>query len=338
MRALQYQSPGNICAVDLPAPVASDEVQLAPVYVGICGTDLSIAAGGFARVNPPVTLGHEFIARIVHLPAELSAGESSAASLRVGQLVFVNPLISCGSCDTCTSGLGHICEKLGLYGIDRDGGLAELVSVPASNLVALPDDADPLAFALTEPVSVAAHMIRRSGAKVSSNILIVGGGPIGILVAETLRAGGHAKVLVAEPNPQRQALISSLGFEVRGDVTVDNVSARYDVVFELTGIEAGFATAVAAARPGATVLLGGLPHHPIAFAAANAAMKELSILGSRVYQPEDIARAIELIGQGAIRAGRLVTSVVKFEDAISQGFEKLKNSRDEMKILIEVGA
>jgi (R,R)-butanediol dehydrogenase / meso-butanediol dehydrogenase / diacetyl reductase len=338
MRALQYQSPGDLRVVDLPAPSASQDAVLAPVYVGICGTDLSIAAGGFARVKPPVTLGHEFIARIVDLPAAASAGDTLASSLEVGQLVFVNPLISCGSCTTCTSGLEHICEKLGLYGIDRDGGLAEQVSIPVSNLVALPDDADPLAFALTEPVSVAAHMIRRSGAGASSNILIVGGGPIGILVAETLRAGGHAKVLVAEPNPQRQALISILGFEVRGDLSAENVDSGYDVVFELTGIEAGLEIAVAAARPGATVLLGGLPHHPVAFAAALAAMKELSIVGSRVYQPQDIQRAIELIGQGAIRASQLVTSVVKFEDAISQGFDKLKNSRDEMKILIEVGA
>jgi (R,R)-butanediol dehydrogenase/meso-butanediol dehydrogenase/diacetyl reductase len=333
MKAIRYLAPNQLALEQLaPLELGAGQIRVAPVFVGICGTDLSIAAGGMARVKPPVTLGHEMVARVL----ELAPGVSIDAEL--DELVFINPLISCHNCASCERGLTHVCERLGLYGIDADGGLAEELVVAADRVHRLPTGASAKAFALTEPVSVACHMIARAGASTEDSILIVGGGPIGILVAEVLRATGHSKILVAEPNPQRQALIAGLGFEVVGDLTAETVAASYDLAFELTGIAAGLAIAVAGLTPGGRLLLGGLPHHPVEFNAAQAAMKELTVIGSRVYREQDIARAIELIGQGAIRTDQLVTSVVKLDQAIGEGFEKLQHSRDEMKILIEIGS
>lgn len=327
MQALQYLGPNSLAVSELQDPIPrAGEALLEPVYVGICGTDLLIASGGLGRVNPPVVLGHEMVCRVV-VDEELPAGE----------LVFINPLISCAECSTCRSGNGHICERLGLYGIDEDGGLASQIAVKRSQIIRLPQGIDPLGAALIEPLSVAFHMFRMAGNQTppsNKHVLVIGAGPIGILVAMVARIKGHSGIVIVEPNPNRLDLASKLGFDARPR-TED--SSAFDLVFEATGVSPGLNLALQAARPKGTILLGGLAHGELPFTSATAVMKELSLVGSRVYQPEDISAAIAAIDSGQIDPSPLVSSVVPLADAIANGFERLRNSRDEMKVLIKVG-
>lgn len=328
MQALRFLGPNELSLDQVPAPrISSGLALLAPSYVGICGSDLLIASGGLARVKPGVTLGHEMVCRVIE-----------ATGHEAGELVFVDPLIPCGDCPTCLAGYEHVCENLGLYGIDRDGGLAEQLLVPEANLIPVAQSVDVQAAALIEPLSVAVHMVRRateSQEAESTDALVIGGGPIGLLVAIALRSLNSLSPTILELNPRRVELAKSLGFCVVTELAPN--PNQFDLVFEATGIAPATQLALQVAKPRATVLFGGLAHAPIELDTATIVMRELKILGSRVYERKDILTAVDLLSSGSIDPKPLISSVVSLARAIPDGFEKLKNSRDEMKILIEVG-
>lgn len=131
MRAVVYYGKENIQVKDWPAPEpAEGKVVVRVGYAGICGTDMAIYAGMHPRVTPPLVPGHEIFGRIEAL------GSNTDCSLHAGARVVIYPLISCGRCEACLKGDAHVCERLGLVGIDRDGGFAEFVKVEPHQLVA----------------------------------------------------------------------------------------------------------------------------------------------------------------------------------------------------------
>ncbi|MFI8595572.1 zinc-binding dehydrogenase [Microbacterium sp. NPDC078428] len=334
MRAIIYRGPGALEFGEREAPVARPgEVVVEVAYVGICGSDLLMWEGGFDRVRPPVTMGHEFSGRVVAI------GEG--VELPLGQRVAVMPLISCGRCAPCRAGRTHVCETLGLYGIDRDGGAAELVRVPAASVYAIPDSLGLREAALVEPTAVAHHMVRRAAIGAGSHVLVVGGGPIGALLALVGIAVEAASVRVSEPNPDRRSLLESLGISVIDPTgreiseLVSDIPDGPDVVVELTGLGIGLDTALRAAATGATVLLGGLAHAPLPVATSVAVFKELQLVGARVYEAEDFAQAVSLLAAGAVPGASLITRVVPLEDAVDNAYGRLRTSPTDMKILIE---
>ncbi|HEY0248145.1 MAG TPA: alcohol dehydrogenase catalytic domain-containing protein [Gryllotalpicola sp.] len=335
MRAIAYTGPSSLELVDVPEPApAPGHVIVEVAALGICGTDLLIWGGGMERVAPPVVLGHEFSGTVV------DAGD--AAGIEPGLRVAVEPLLNCGECAPCLRGDYNVCVRLGLIGIDVDGAAARCVEVPAHRLHPIPEGLSLRDAALAEPTAVALHMFGRSGAQPGDAVLIVGGGPIGALVAAVCRAKGVERVVVSEPNPSRRGLMSALGFETfdPSAAALDELVATtapadgFDVTFELTGIPVGLATAVDATRIQGTVLMGGLAHAPIPFTSARAVMKELTLLGARVYRSAEFDEAIALLAAGAVDAERFVTREVPLEEGITNAFEALRDSRDEMKILI----
>lgn len=329
MRALTYLGPNQLALRDTANPVpGSDETLLKPLFIGICGTDLLIASGGMARVQSGVILGHEMVCQVV-----------DSKKFEPGTRVFVNPLVSCGSCRTCESGKLHICERLGLYGIDQHGGLAERLVVRNQALIPLPSHLDAKTAALIEPLSVAIHMVRMATGdfdSIPAETLVIGGGPIGLLVALVLKSQAYPKVAIVEPNEQRRKLAEGLGLKTAAELP--NANNEFNLVFEATGVAPALDLAIRAAVPRGRILLGGLPHGPIVTNTSAVVMKELSVVGSRVYEPADIAMAIDLLARGDVNPAPLISSIVDLDNAISQGFEKLRNSRDEMKILIEIGS
>ena len=326
MRSICYSAPNVLEMLDIERPERSaGQVLLAPLFVGICGTDLLIASGGLARVQAGVVLGHEMVCSVIE-----------ADDLAVGEIVFVNPLISCGDCDTCNRGFTHVCEYLGLYGIDKNGALADELVVPRANVLPLPEGTDPRSAALIEPLSVAFHMYRRAAESNSgaARVLVIGGGPIGLLVAAVCRLKGHPEVVVVEPNESRRSIAERMGFSPLARI---DDKEQFSLVFEATGIAVGLEVAIASAAPRGTVLLGGLAHGPIPFDSAAAVLKELTLVGSRVYTSQDVEEAIFAVAKREVDLKPLVTSVVDLSEALSGALDKLRASKDEMKILIQVG-
>ncbi len=204
MNTARYIGNGALEVVDTEvARPAPGEVQLEVAYTGICGTDLHILHGAMdARVTMPAVLGHEMAGRV----ASIGDGVEGWA---VGDPATVMPLVSCGDCAACRSGASHICYRLVFLGIDAPGSMQSRWNVPADVLVRLPADLSLQTAALAEPTAVAVHDVRRSGLAPGERAVVVGAGPIGLLIANVARSAG-AEVVVFEPNELRRQVVDSL--------------------------------------------------------------------------------------------------------------------------------
>ena len=250
MRALRWDGPGEVHAVDVPPPEPGEGWALVDVaYTGLCGTDLHICSGHHPRAVPGLVLGHEMSGTLA----------ADAGDLARGTRVVVNPLLSCGHCATCLAGRPHTCANLRLLGIDAPGGAAEQVAVPEGSLVPLPADADLAAAAFAEPLAVAVRAVRRSRLALGEDAVVVGAGPVGLAVALCARQAGAGSVLVVETGPARREVAAGLGLEVT-DTAPDTADAGVPVVFDCASHPAVAARLGALAAPAGRVVLLSLIH------------------------------------------------------------------------------
>ncbi len=335
MRAGVYRGPDTVKVEDWPVPrLASGEVLVKVRYAGICGSDILIRCGKHPRVVPPRVLGHEIFGAVAETNAPGGAG------LTPGTRVAIYPLISCGQCAPCREGASHVCETLGLIGIDVDGGIAEYVKAQPDQLFAVPDAVSDEQAALVEPLSVAVHAVRTSGFRPGDTALVTGAGPIGNLIAQVLRASGARAIVVSEVKDFRRQLAECLGFRVANpvqqplrDVLQSAVGAPFvDRVFEATGGASAYRDAVQACRVRGEIILVGLPKTPPEVDVLNLVFKEIRTTGTRVYERRDYQVAIALLERGAVDVAPLITDQLPLEDA-ERGFQKMQEADTCLKIL-----
>ncbi|MCX2748743.1 alcohol dehydrogenase catalytic domain-containing protein [Arthrobacter sp. MI7-26] len=319
-----------------PAELRSGEVRVAVAYVGICGTDLHIFHGDMdSRVTKPATIGHEVSGTVV----ELGAGVEGWS---VGDAVTVMPLAWDGTCPACVAGNGHICQNLDFIGIDSPGALQQFWNVPAGTLVRLPSGISLRDAALVEPVAVAVHDVRRSGLGRGDKAVVIGAGPIGVLIATVASAFG-AEVVLAEIDPSRRAAAEEMGLATLDPSSVDQLAwvddwtggAGADVVFEVSGSAAAVLGATSLARVRGTLVVVAIHSQPRPVDLHRVFWRELTLLGARVYERRDFERAIELVADGTIPAQKLITGVVPLQE-VASAFHALEAGQA-MKLLVQVG-
>ncbi|MCI1017233.1 alcohol dehydrogenase catalytic domain-containing protein [Microbacterium sp. C5A9] len=338
MRAAQYTGNGSIETVETAeAAPGAGEVRIRVAYTGICGTDLHILHGNMDhRVTVPQSIGHE-------MSGTVDAVGDGVDGVTPGQAVTVMPLVWCGDCPACRAGNSHICQNLDFVGIETPGALQELWNVPASVVIPIPDGVSLAHAALVEPLAVAAHDVRRARLVAGETALVIGGGPIGQLIALVAARTG-ARVIVAEPNADRRALAAANGAHVvdpisenLGDIVQElTAGAGADVVFEVAGIPATALDATAHAKVRGRLVMVAIHPKPVLIDLQRVFWRELEILGARVYEREDFERAIDLIAAGEIPADTLITDIVPLEQTL-QAFESLGNAQA-MKVLVDVRA
>ena len=336
MLAAQYVAGTGIEVAEVePVPPGQDEVQVAVAYVGICGTDLHILAGHMDdRVADHGVIGHEMSGRVAATGAGVTGWKS-------GDPVTVMPLRWCGQCPTCRAGNAHICDRLDFVGIDSTGAMQQLWNVPQQLLVPLPRHLPLRDAALVEPVAVAHHDVVRASLASGEPVLVVGGGPIGILIAVVARARG-AKVLLAEPDPFRRSVAEELGHDVVDPGTADlptrlaawSGGAGAAVTFEVSGTQAGLDLAVSALGARGRLVAVGIHAEPRLVDMKRVFWKELQILGARVYERRDFTAAVDLLVQGVIPVDALVSRTDSLADAAS-AFESLAQGGRVMKVLVD---
>ena len=323
--------------VEAPAP-GPGQVSIRVAYCGICGTDMHVFHGNMdARVGFERILGHEMSGTV----ASVGQGVSDFAP---GQKVVVRPLDHCGDCPACKAGHEHVCHKLKFLGLDTNGAMQEIWTVPAHVLHKIPDDMRLDHAALIEPVAVAVHDVRMSELQQGEDVLVIGGGPIGILVAMVARDMG-GKVLISEVNETRLAIASKLGFDTINPAKedlVETVNSRTgskgaDVVFEVSGSQAGVDAMTETAATRGRIVMVAIHAQKPTVDMFKFFWRELKLIGVRVYVPADYDKGIEMIASGAIDADTIITDVAPISD-IQKAFEALDASPTALKSLIKVEA
>ncbi|WP_150954114.1 zinc-dependent alcohol dehydrogenase [Microbacterium testaceum] len=338
MRAAAYTGDGVVSVTDAtPTDPGPDDVVIDVAYVGVCGTDLHIIHGSMdGRVSRPLVFGHEMSGTIRALGADVTGWN-------VGDSVTVMPLDWDGTCPACRNGNQHICQNLDFIGIDSPGALQQTWTVPASTLVPLPASLSLRTAALIEPVAVAVHDVRRSELRAGDRAVIIGGGPIGVLIASVARQAG-AEIVVLELDPARRLMIEQLGFTTVDPSATDATAwveewtggAGADVVFEVSGAAAAVRSATTFARVRGTIVIVAIHPMPREIDLQRVFWRELRLLGARVYQRIDFERAIELLDSDAIDAEAVITSVYPLT-GVTDALAELQSGRA-LKVLIDVQA
>jgi (R,R)-butanediol dehydrogenase / meso-butanediol dehydrogenase / diacetyl reductase len=337
MKAANYYSKENIRIDDCP-PVApqAGQVRVKIAWCGICGSDLHAWHGKMDhRVKVPQPIGHECSGEI----AEIGAG---VTGLTVGQRVVVRPLDPCNACPACKAGHSHICQKLKFMGLDTPGAFQQSWTVPAHTIHKLPANVSLDAGALIEPLAVACHDVRLGEVKKGEYVVVIGGGPIGILISLVARHAG-ANVLLAEVNPARLKFAAELGFETADPNAVDVAShvekvtgtAGADVVFEVSGSQPGISLMTKLPRTRGRVVMVAIVSEPKNVDLFRVFWRELRIIGARVYEPQDFEKAISFAAADPASLAKLITSRRPLEE-LPAAMADLSRGTGDMKVLIQV--
>jgi len=304
-----------------PKPVLGPKDVLVQVKVcGVCGTDVHIYEGdpGAAAVTPPTILGHEFSGIV----AEVG---SAVTGCKVGDRVCVDPNCYCGTCEACRNGIAHYCSSMIGYGTTVNGGFAEYCAVDERQIYKLGDNTSFEQGAMTEPVACCLHGIDLCNIQPGHQVVVIGGGMIGLLMVQLAKMAGAAKVALLEPVAGKREMGLKLGADLAVDPINEDVEAVLkaagmtwiNTVIECVGRTSTIAQAIELAGPKAVVMMFGLtkPDETVAVKPFQVFQKEIELKASFI-NPYTQKRALDLIDSGRLD----VTSMV-YETC---GLEKLE--------------
>jgi L-gulonate 5-dehydrogenase len=276
MKALTWHGGPQLEYGDRPAPeVAGDAVALTVALAGVCGSDLHPYRGHHGPRTPPLVLGHEAIGTV--------AGED-------GRYV-VFPIVSCGACAACRRGEENLCATRGLIGLDRQGVFAETVVVSPAALTPVPAGVPDEVAVLTEPFACAASALRYAGATPGQRVLVLGGGPIGLLAVHACAVRG-IETIVVEPVASRRELAHDLG-AAQVAASVDDLGvSEVDIAIDAVGIEPTWAAAVACVRAGGSVTVIGLGQAEGMVTVGDLVRRGITMRGHYAYTRADFDAAL----------------------------------------------
>lgn len=332
MRQLVFHGPGKLSVEEAGArPLAAGEVRLAVHSVGVCGSDVHGYAGVNARRVPGMVMGHEAIGVVEELGPEVTGPA-------VGTAVTVNPLTACGACEQCRAGRENICPSRRIYGcvLDLPGAYADSFVVRAANVVPFAGPA-PLEWgALAEPFAVGAHAVALAGVSAGIDVLVVGGGPIGVGTALAARDAG-ARVTVSEPNAHRREVAARLGLATL-DPTADAPPRAYGVAFECVGHSATLAQALAAVPPRGRVIFVGLAEETIDLPTTPLMVGERVLAGSAAYTMDEFRATSDWIASGQVDLSPVIERRVDLDELPAVFARYAGGSLDALKTVLQPAA
>lgn len=336
-KAAIYRGDKTFTVEQKPAPApAAGEVQIDVAYCGICGTDLHIYLGHMdQRVGFERTIGHE-------MSGVIAAVGEGVEGLAVGQHIVVRPLDPGEENPASLAGYEHISHNLKFIGIDTEGAFQQKWNVPAHTIHVLPEDLDLSHAALIEPLAVAVHDVHRGKVVDGEDVLVIGGGPIGILVALVARnAGGN--VTISEINENRLAYAQQLGFDTLNPLKDDVAKIIHertgakgaDVVFEVSGSQPGVDLMTEAAATRGRIVMVAIHATKPQVDLFKFFWRELELFGARVYEKSDYEEAMQLLAEGVVDCESFITDI-KSLDEIQEAFEALTSNPNAIKSMIKI--
>lgn len=337
MRAAVMHGRKDIRIEEVPRPVPGpDELVLEVHAAGVCGTDLGEYLKGpsmFPIPGPhpitehkgPMIPGHEFGGRIVEKGADVD-------SFSEGELLASGAGISCGTCFQCKTGATNLCVDYVTVGLQRNGALAQYVTVPASaclgvDNLGLADDA----VALLQPMSIAVHAMRRSRPPGDEDVVVIGAGGIGAFLIYALSRGSNSVVAV-DLDEDRLSVAEALG--ARATVQADQnaqdkleaVSPHPRVVYEASGSEAGLRLALRGTPPGSRIVAIGIQKTPTTLDLSRTTLEEREIIGTNAHVfATDFPLAAELVASREEGWSDLAPTALPLEDLVPVAFGEMED-------------
>ena len=320
MKALVWHGERSMAYGEVEEPSSGAEhVMLEVALASICGSDLHGYRGHPGPRVPPLILGHEAVGTV--------AG-------RDGRYV-VFPIASCGRCPACLRGEENLCTTRGLLGLDRPGVFAERVAVPEASLVPVPDGLPDELAVLTEPLAVAVSAARIDAVAAGADVLVIGGGPIGLLAAHVARTRG-AEVTVADAVAGRRAAAAEIGMTAVLDDASSAAVGRFDVVVDAVGVEATCLAAIRATRRGGRVTMIGLGAAEARVPLAGMVREGVTLRGHYAYTRADFVEAVRVLAHDPPTDGWL--TFLPLSDG-AEGFRRLVEEPDTCtKVVLRVSA
>ena len=299
MHALVYTGTQELVYREEKNPKATTGESIVKVSAsGICGSDMHAYHGKDNRRIPPLILGHE-------ISGTVDKGKFA------GKKVILNPLITCGKCDYCSSGREHLCSKRIILGmnkpIERQGGFAEYVSIPNQNIYELPKTLEMKEAPIAEPTAVALHAVELGEKELPKALkdckaLVIGGGAIGLLSGLILSKVKDCKeIVIVDPNEKRLGECSK--YLNANPVKPDNPNIKddhFDIVFDTVGMEVTRQQAIKVIKPGGIIIHIGLTQPSGSFDFRKATLQEVTFIGTYCYTNKDFEKTLDILANKKI--------------------------------------
>jgi (R,R)-butanediol dehydrogenase/meso-butanediol dehydrogenase/diacetyl reductase len=349
MKAMVYYGNKDLRLEEVQDPVPlAGEVKLRVDYCGICATDIEEYSYGPLFINHkkphpltgkmmPLITGHEVTGTVVEISPDVK-------SIQVGDRTVLDGIISCKECWWCSNGHPTQCNKMATVGFNRDGGLAEFLTWPASKVVKLPDNISSLAASLCEPTAVACHAIHRAHIKLGQSVAIIGAGTVGLLALQIAKSLG-ARVYAIDRRQISLDIAEELGADSIVNVEkTDPVQAIRkltgglgpDIVIETAGVPETPSLAVNMARTGGKVVVVAIFTTKPQFDFNSIVAREIHVLGTIGYTREDVENGVDLISKGKVLTLPLVSNVIGLHQVIDVGFtQMLAQTKNVFRIIVD---
>ncbi len=339
MKQAVMVSPGKIefREIDKPAP-GPGEILMATKRIGVCGSDIHVFHGKHPYTSYPVVQGHEVSGVIAAL------GEG-VEGLTVGEQITFMPQLTCGECYPCKHGMYHICESLKVYGFQTDGSGQEYFPLPAELVIKVPDNVPLDHAAMIEPVSVGVHAIRRGGGVEGKRVLVLGAGTIGNLTAQVALAQGARDVMITDVSPYKLDKARKVGIPHAINPNETSLETalldafgpeRADLILECVGVQPTITDAVNVARKGTSIVVVGVFGDKPTVDLGLVQDRELSLVGTLMYQQVDYEIALDLIVGGKLNLDEMITAYFPFEQYL-EAYHAIEAAKgDSLKVMISL--
>lgn len=337
MKAAQLDDIKKFKIVEIEKPKDKNKVIIDILKTGICGSDIHNWDSG----NPKgLIMGHEFSGKVVN-PA-------SRVDLKVGDRVTALPISPCGHCEACETGNPQYCKETWNHAVglslDNPGGLTSQIAVRPDMVIKLPDNISDEEGAMIEPTAVGLHAIHLADIKVGDNVLVIGGGIIGLMSAMFAKLEGAQSVAISETNEARgeksvKLNVADKWYNAKDpnflQTVLTDVPNGFDIVIDCSGNTKAVESSLLTVKQGGTIILVGVSSKPIEFASVIAVMKELTLKGAIAYTKEEFKNCINLISNKKIDVSKFIDDIIPLKDT-QKAYERLTSGNDSaVKIIVD---
>ena len=339
MRSVVLKAPKQFDVCERPRPAVRDGAAIVKIAAtAVCHTDLDMYLGGNGKLRYPIVLGHEATGTVESVAADNTG-------LAPGQKVLINPVLTCGHCDSCTRGLEHLCRNAGLFGREVEGSLNQYVSLDPRYLYPLPAHLPMPEATIIETLATVRHAQERAHLKAGESVVVLGQGTSGLLHTRLAALTGCKPIIAVSRTRWKLERAIGMGaqhtVERDAEVAVDEVlrltgGFGADVVIDTAGGARTVRAGIDMLRPGGRFCSFSLSHVPIeGVSTFPLYFKEVSIIGSRALTPADINASIELVASGKIDVAGFITTTYPLERTAEAFTEYEGNPSRILRIVID---